>query len=55
MSLFRSLGPLVGILYGPTALQTSKEEMMSENSIELVGLVKNESIFIEVESQKTVF
>ena len=49
MSLFKSLRTLVGILFGTTPLWTSKEEIMPENSIESVGLIKYESIFIGVE------
>ena len=36
----------MGILFGPIALWISREGMMSETSVELVGVIKNESIFI---------
>lgn len=45
----------VEILFGFTVLWTSREEMMSETSIEFVYKIKNESIFIGGKKSKNRF
>lgn len=56
--LYTSSRTLVSILFGPIALWIIlSEEMMSETSTELVGVIKNELLFIEGKKtlKKTVF
>ena len=47
ISLYKSSRTFVGILFGPIALWIlSREEMMSETSIELIKIIKTELLFI---------
>ena len=54
--MFETLRTLVGtILFSPTALWTSREEVMLETSVVSVGEIKDESIFIEGRNSKNFF
>ena len=46
---------LVGILFGPTDLRLFREEMMLETSLQSVGEIKKESLFIGGRKSKNCF
>ena len=50
--MFKSLRILVEILFGPTVLWLFREDMSLETSLQSVGEVKNESIFVRGANRK---